>query len=213
MRRLMRGALYWYRRARRLARNVVLDLRYGGFLGGTIRSRYRYLGAHDTANSEYDVLAQIFEGRITPTDVLVDVGCGKGRVLNWWLSQGLTNRIIGIELDPRIAAATRRRLRKYPNVAILTGDALALLPREGTLFFLFNPFAAWLLPRLKERLEAVAGSRPDVRIIYDNPPDLAMFRDDPAWTVDEFTIDLPWKRNYGTWAFIQRAGGTPPRQR
>ena len=46
-----------------------------------------------------------------------------------------------------------------------------------------------------------------------DPAKRAMFRDDPAWTVEEFTIDLPWKRNYGTWAFIQRAGGTPPRQR
>jgi SAM-dependent methyltransferase len=210
MRRLLRRALSRCRRARRLVRNVVLDLRYGAFLGGTVPSRYRHLGAHDTANSEYDVLAQVFEGRIAPTDVLVDVGCGKGRVLNWWLSRGLTNRIIGIELDPEIAARTRRRLRRYPNVTILTGDALALLPREGTLFFLFNPFAEWLLPRLKDRLDAVAGSRADVRIIYDNPPDLGLFRDDPAWTVEEFPLNLPWKRRYGTWALIQRAG-VPPR--
>ncbi|HEY7676713.1 MAG TPA: class I SAM-dependent methyltransferase [Candidatus Methylomirabilis sp.] len=209
MRTLIRQTLHRYRRARRLVRTIVLDLRYGAFLGGTDRSRYRYLGAHDIENSEYEVLAQIFEGRVAPTDVLVDVGCGKGRVLNWWLSQDLTNRIIGIELDPHIATATRRRLRRYPNVAILTGNALALLPREGTLFFLFNPFAAWLLPRLKERLEVVAGSRPDVRILYDNPPDLTLFRTDPAWTVEEFAINLPWKRRYGTWALIQRASVTP----
>ena len=67
-----------------MVENLWLDVRYGGSsLRGTIKSRYSSEGAHDTQNSEYRALRQMFANRITPEDVLVDVGCGKGRVLIW----------------------------------------------------------------------------------------------------------------------------------
>ena len=47
-------------RALRLARNVVTDLRYGGFLGGSTRSRYADQGAYDTVNSDYAILRRVF---------------------------------------------------------------------------------------------------------------------------------------------------------
>src|SRR4249919_4103205 len=75
----------WAQRFRRLSRNVVIDLRYGPFLGGTVSTRYRHEGAHPVGNSDYLVLRAIFEGRVQDGDLLVDVGCGRGRVLNHWL--------------------------------------------------------------------------------------------------------------------------------
>jgi precorrin-6B methylase 2 len=74
----------------------------------------------------------IFVGRIEPNDVLVDVGCGKGRVTNWWLSQGLRNRMVGIELDPDVASATEKRLRRFSNVTILNEDATAWMPDDAS---------------------------------------------------------------------------------
>ena len=75
-----------------------IDLRYGGYFGGKIKSRYAHLGAHDTASGHYSVLSCIFRKyKIKDSDVLVDVGCGKGRVINWWLKQGHQNRIIGMD--------------------------------------------------------------------------------------------------------------------
>ena len=50
------------RRAPKIARNAARDLRYGRPLGGTIRTRYEHLGAHDVGNADYDDLALLFAG-------------------------------------------------------------------------------------------------------------------------------------------------------
>jgi len=91
-------------------RTALTDLRYGAILKGSVVSRYSHLGATATENSDYKQLATLFHDKIRPTDVLVDIGCGKGRVLNWWLDHYRDHKIYGIELDSIIAEETRRRL-------------------------------------------------------------------------------------------------------
>jgi SAM-dependent methyltransferase len=172
-------------RLKRLAANALLDLRFGGrFLGGLVRSRYKHLGARDCSNSDYAALALMWElFSLRPGDVVVDVGCGKGRVINFLLSRGVASTIYGIEIDPLIADATRRRLRRYRNVRILTGNALECLPPEGTVFYLFNPFYDYVLREFKDRLAALPNPE-QIRIIYYNCVYLGVFSDDPAWTVE-----------------------------
>jgi SAM-dependent methyltransferase len=127
-------------RLMRLARNIAFDLRYGAFLGGVIATRYENAGAVNVANSDYAVLPYLFNRLIEEDDVLVDVGCGKGRVLNWWLRFYQRNRIVGIELDSDVAENTRRRLRGHPQVTVYSGNVLEIFPEDGTFFYLFNPF-------------------------------------------------------------------------
>src|SRR5438309_3201576 len=102
-------------RISRLARNIVTDARYGGFLGGTKPTRFGHLGAKDTANTDYRSLEYSLGPQLRQGEVVADVGCGKGRVINWLLSIGLANKIYGIELDPEVGEATRRRLSKFAN--------------------------------------------------------------------------------------------------
>jgi len=113
----------------------------------------RHPGAAAVSNSPYSVLPHIFAGRIGPNDVLVDVGCGKGRVINWWVSQGLRNRMVGIELEPEVAAATARRLRRFPNVTIVNADATTAVPDDATLLYLYSPFDRPTMQRLKSDIE------------------------------------------------------------
>src|SRR5256885_3685560 len=101
---------------RKKVRSAALDVRYRGLLNGSIPTRYAHLGAMEVASTDYDAMGAIFAGVIRASDVLVDVGCGKGRVLNWWLSRGYTNEIVGLELDEEVAEHTRRRLRRYRQV-------------------------------------------------------------------------------------------------
>jgi hypothetical protein len=171
----------------RVARNALLDLRFGGLLIGTEESRFRDQGAVRTENTDYGALPAIFAGRIQPDDVLVDVGCGRGRVINWWLARGLTNRLVGIELDPSIAARTARRLRRFPQVRILAGDAVAQLPSEATLLYLYNPFGAETLGRLKARLEEL-GADHEVRVLYYRPVHLGVFEQDSAWQIERISV-------------------------
>lgn len=172
----------------RVLRNARLDLRYGRFLGGSIHSPYAHLGIADTSNTDYAAMPKIFGNEIKHGDVLVDIGCGKGRVINWWLSCGLANKIIGIEFDQRIAGQTRKRLRGYNNVTIITGDALKLLPEDGTIFYMFNPFSAPWVTELRDLMLAKFNDRRNVTLFYYNCVYLEIFKSDPNWIVKE--IDL-----------------------
>jgi SAM-dependent methyltransferase len=172
------------------ARNGVLDLRYGSLLAGTIRSRYPDLGAFHVSNSEYDDLPHLFgAAAVGADDVIVDVGCGKGRVLNWLLTHHRTNRIVGIELDPDVCAAVKRRLRRHSNVEVLCGDATELIPPEGTLFYLFNPFAEHMVRRFADALAGQVNEPSRVRIVYYHAKYGDVFRADPRFSVEP--IDLP----------------------
>ena len=162
-------------------RTALTDLRYGAILKGNVASKYSHLGATGTENSDYIVLEELFLNQIRPADILVDVGCGKGRVLNWWLDQYPDNQIYGIELDPLIAEATRLRLRRFKNVTILNGDACSLIPHEGSLFYLFNPFDGTVMQRFIAAILRNPRAANGVlrRIIYHNCVHLGLFENDP----------------------------------
>jgi hypothetical protein len=182
------NVLRMVRRAPRIARNAVRDLRYGSFLGGTVKTRYEHLGAHDVGNVEYEDLPPLFApADVEPSDVIVDVGAGKGRSINWLLERYPGNRIIGIELDPEIAAKTAQRLRRFENVAIVCGDATAMLPQDGTIFYLFNPFDDSVMRRFIDAFLA-AGMDPRRRIVYHNAKYVELFRDDPHFEVREIAL-------------------------
>ena len=171
------------RRGPTMVRSALRDLRYGRPLGGTVRSRYEHLGAFHATNSPYEDLDRVFDGvEVRPEDVIVDVGAGKGRSLNWLLDRYPANRIYGIELDPELAAATARRLRRYPNVTVVAADATRVIPPEGTVFYLFNPFDAEVTARFAQAL--LERGRP-ATIIYYNAKFLEPFRADDRFAVRE----------------------------
>ena len=172
-------------RAPTMLRSALRDLRYGRPLGGTVRTRFEHLGAFHSTNSPYEALDVLFAGvDVGPDDVVIDVGCGKGRSLNWLLDRYPRNRIYGIELDPEICAGTARRLRRHANVTVVCGDATELIPPEGTVFYLFNPFDATVMTRFAEALlRRPPGARKT--IVYYNAKYLEPFRNDPRFSLHE----------------------------
>ena len=177
-------------------RNWWLDRRYGGYCGGTIKPpEYDRLDANAVESSDYTQLEMLFDLndlRIAPDDVLVDVGCGKGRVLNFWLQRGHRNRMVGLELNEDVAAHARERLKAFPNVTIVAGDALQNLPADGTFFYVYNPFGASVMTRFAERLQEHVASKGAARIIYNNCRHIEVFEADPRWQV-EF-LNVGWRR-------------------
>ncbi|MBK5273466.1 MAG: methyltransferase domain-containing protein [Desulfuromonadales bacterium] len=178
--------------------DALRDLLGGAYYGGVIKSRYGHLGANATGSSFYFVLSQLFrEYPLKESDVLVDVGCGKGRVIHWWLRNGCRNRIIGIELDEEIAARSRKTFAGNAHVEILSGNALDLVPPAGTLFYLYNPFNREVVRAFKDRLNQVCTNRLDLRIYYVNCEYLDAFKGDPEWEVrtnfDSALNDPEWR--------------------
>ena len=174
----------------RLIKNIFLDIRYGGkFLGGTIKTKFAALGAKNTSNSDYGTLNYIFADIVKPNDVLVDVGCGKGRVINFWLSKRYENNIIGLELDNRVANFTKKRLKPYKKVSIISGDAIKNLPSEGTIFYLYNPFDEGNMIRFRERIWEIFSGSGSITIVYYNCIHLNVFENDSRWVIKEIKND------------------------
>ena len=143
-------------------------------------------GANPAQPTAVWILRYIFRKnyRIKPEAVLVDVGCGYGRVIMWWVKSGCKNRIYGIEIDPVIAEKTQRSFAKFPNVEIISGDALEKLPRDGTMFYLFNPFQLKVVLQFKKLI--AENYPPGITIVYYFPRWIEVFRADERFEVTEY---------------------------
>jgi hypothetical protein len=175
--------LFW--KVVRVTHNAYWDWRFGGSCGG--RKAPSFPGANGTQSSEYMQLRILFKPERVPikkADVLVDVGSGKGRVINFWLMCGHRNRMVGIEVDQEIAELARQRLKRYPNVCIVTGDVNENLPPDATKFYLWNSLQAELMRRFKARLLESYGHRGDVTLIYYNCEEIHVFQNDPHWLIE-----------------------------
>lgn len=157
-----------------------IDLAFGGKLCRTDLNESIYnSGRHTMVHTDYHVLRDIFARvPIAPGDVLVDVGCGEGRVINFWLSRRLKTPIIGIEAVEAVADDARKRYSKYPNVSIVSGDVLANLPRNGTLFYLYNPFGDEVVAAFERAVRPL-----EPRIVFHQNNYMEPFRSDD-WRIE-----------------------------
>jgi SAM-dependent methyltransferase len=104
---------------------------------------------------------------IDEDDVLVDYGCGRGRMLVLALRQRF-RRVVGIEIVPALAASARRNLRRYPDRwDVMEADAAAVpLPHDATVVYLFNPFGDDVLPLVLGRIrESLARDPRRLRVL------------------------------------------------
>lgn len=156
--------------------NAFYDLKYSKkILKGNMTSSHKYMGANDVYHTKYSVLPIIFKlVPIKEKDVLVDVGCGKGRIINYWLSKKLKNKIIGLELDKNVAYHTAQQFAKKKNVTIIQGNALDNIPEDGTLFYFYNPFSEEVVEKFEAKLSQMFPKK-TIKIIYYNPKSIHVF--------------------------------------
>jgi 23S rRNA (adenine-N6)-dimethyltransferase len=96
-------------------------------VSGRVRRRAE-LGQHFLAGGR--LAAELVEqAGVGSGDLVVEIGAGTG-VLTEALARR-AGRVVAVECDPRLAERARRRLASYPNVRVVTADALALpTPRK-----------------------------------------------------------------------------------
>ncbi len=186
----------WFYSFREFIYDTYMDLRYSGkLLHGNLKTSYKHLGAHDVFHTKYSVLLIIFKMvPIKKDDVLVDVGCGKGRVINYWLSRKLKNRIVGLELDKVVAKHTASHLSKWKNVSIIQGDAIQNLPKDGTIFYIYNSFDKEIFEVLEKTMTTLFNNKP-ITIVYYNPQSIDVFRNG-NWHIRYYNLekDLGYKK-------------------
>jgi SAM-dependent methyltransferase len=136
---------------------------------------------------------------LQPSDVFVDIGSGKGRVL-CCAARRPVQQVLGVELSDilcRQARANAKRLRgRRAPIEVANTPAEQFDYSTATVLFLFDPFgAATLRPVLKRIGEETRGH--NLRLAYANPTHDSVFqeqswlhereylsRDDTGWEHD-----------------------------
>ena len=109
---------------------------------------------HPYEPTPYSVLERLaVSGLIGRKDVLLDYGCGKGRV-GFFLSFRTKAKTIGIEYDERIyldALENRKTAKAKADFVLTSAEAYALPPQVSRCYF-FNPFSVEILRTTMARI-------------------------------------------------------------
>ena len=167
-------------RAKQWVANLAFERRYGANTAGLIEPDELGIeleGAYRYEPSGWLTLpAALTRREAGREDVLVDLGCGMGRVVLQAARRYRLKRVVGVELSPELAelarrnVARQRRLRTH-DVEIVQADAASWsLPEDATIVYMHNPFLGDLFGRVLERLvEHVDRSGRPLELIYLNP--------------------------------------------
>ena len=144
------------------------DLSLGIQTGGrddTNADEYRY----PYEPTPYVVLERLAQtGLFRAGDVVMDYGCGKGRV-GFFLSRQTGAKAIGIEYDERIYASALENKKTACNTAadfVLTRAEAYPLPEAVNRCYFFNPFSVEILHKVMARI---------LESWYAHPRDLFLF--------------------------------------
>jgi predicted RNA methylase len=118
----------------------------------------------------YCVLERLAQsGFVSQKDVVLDYGCGKGRV-EFFLSHQTQAKMIGIEYDERVyrSAIENRQtaVAKTKVEFVLTGAEIYEVPAEVNRCYFFNPFSVEILRKVMARVLAS---------YYENPREVLLF--------------------------------------
>jgi SAM-dependent methyltransferase len=80
----------------------------------------------DGAEETVDALLGHLDARVRPTDTVVDIGCGVGRLTRVLAARA--ERVVGIDVSPRMLELARRHNASLTNVEWVEGDGRSLQP-------------------------------------------------------------------------------------
>ncbi len=103
-------------------------------------------------------------------DVIYDLGCGYGRLVLYG-AEVTAAEYRGVEAVPeRLLVAELARIRLgLPNAHFIRGDVRDQDYRDGTIFFLFNPFTDEVLDQIIDELRLIGITKPIKVITWGGP--------------------------------------------
>lgn len=124
-------------------------------------------------SSYKDVFSLLRGAKVGAESVVVDFGCGLGRVVFAAAYLG-AKRSIGVEFDEdlfRTAESNRIMSRFLDKVSFVHQDASGFtIPDDANVFFFFNPFGSATMSDVIERIEGSLETAPrKICVIYFNP--------------------------------------------
>lgn len=117
----------------------------------------------------YEVLERLVEsGYINRSSLLLDYGCGKGRV-SFFLNAMLGCKTLGVEFDKRIfqqAEKNKEKSGKGEDVTFYCENAEQFEIRDADCFYFFNPFSVKILQSVIGKIK---------KSYYNNPREMRLF--------------------------------------
>lgn len=135
---------------------------------------------HPYEPTPYNVLERLADsGLISKDDVVLDYGCGKGRV-GFFLTNQTNAKTIGIEYDSRIyeRALENQKTARSKAAFVLTRAEEYEVPMEVNRCYFFNPFSVEILQKVMARI---------IESYYDHPREIFLFFYYPS---DEYIAHL-----------------------
>lgn len=104
-------------------------------------------------------------------DAILDVGCGKGRMLYFFLRKCHFGKVDGLEYSERLAAIARQNMDKlHLDAQIYVENAAEFTQLDYNYFYLFNPFPEKIMqPFVRHLCESIEKNPRRVTILYMNP--------------------------------------------
>lgn len=118
----------------------------------------------------YSVLERLSEsGLIGPDDILVDYGCGKGRV-GFFMTHAVNCGSIGVEYDEKLIKDAEKNLLSYSGrrdkMHFVCKNAESYVVGNASCFYFFNPFSVKILFSVLGRI---------YDSYYENPRKMLLF--------------------------------------
>ncbi len=126
----------------------------------------------------------------TADDVIVDIGCGKGRFLAC-ASALPVKKVVGVEINEPLAAMARANLarmrRRKARFDIVTAPAQDVDLSHGSVFYVYDAFGPGILRAVLDNLRAAVDAGRNVRFIYASPRHEGVLR------------ECGWLERYDAW--------------
>jgi SAM-dependent methyltransferase len=118
----------------------------------------------------YVVLEELVKLNLIATDdVLVDYGCGKGRV-SFFLNNQIGCKVIGVDHSERLLQMAHKNLERYgenKDIIFVNSKAEEYVPDEANRFYLFNPFSTKIFRQVLKKIEESKERNPrDILIFF-----------------------------------------------
>ena len=144
----------------------------------------------------YCVLERLVESEyLTHENLVIDYGCGKGRV-GFFLNDRLKCNVIGIDFDERMCEKALENLRSYERehcvskakkesksgIAFLCESAEKYEIEDADAFYFFNPFSVEVLQSVMGKIK---------KSYYENPRDMQLFFYYPSDEYVSYLMTVP----------------------
>ena len=105
---------------------------------------------------------------IKKEDIIVDYGCGKGRI-GFFLNNQIGCKVVGIDHSERLLKMATKNLESYGDngdIKFIHSEAEEYLPTDANYFYFFNPFSTKIFRQVLRKIEESKENNPREILIF-----------------------------------------------